>query len=346
MKEGDGVNWIIALGTLTGLIIFSCSGARAAEHKAYFAGGCFWGTEAWFKNLEGVKSTTVGYANGEPSAPSYEAVCTGLTGHAETVEVVFDDRRWDMYNLTALFLDLIDPLAENRQGADIGTQYRSGVYFSDPNDEAEIRAAWQEKSELLGRPLAVEVAPLRNFFPAEAYHQDYLEQNPHGYCHVSPLLLEDAKKIAPRKGRFTKPAYPDLKERLTAEQWAVTQENATEPPFTGRYDRHFERGIYVDAVTGEPLFASSDKFDSGCGWPAFSKPLAGSRLREKTDTSHGMIRTEVRSNAGDSHLGHVFDDGPKDKGGLRYCINSAALRFVPYDQMDAQGYGAWKKNVD
>lgn len=331
---------------LLGGLLFHQKPAYAETRKLYFAGGCFWGVEAWLKNLQGVTATTVGYANGENKAPSYEAVSTGLTGHTETVEIEYDWNLWDAYNLSVLFLDLIDPLAVNRQGPDIGTQYRSGIYYVDEADREGIQAAWDEKAAQLGKALAVEVKPLENFFDAEDYHQDYLEKNPYGYCHISPLMLEDAKTIVPRKTRFTKPEASDLRQQLTDEQWSVTQNTGTERAFTGEYDHHFERGIYVDVVTGEPLFSSRDKYDSGCGWPAFTRPIESFAVLEKMDASYGMIRQEVRSRAGDSHLGHVFEDGPKDKGGLRYCINSAALRFVPEEEMEAQGYGPWLVTLD
>lgn len=133
--------------------------------------------------------------------------------------------------------------------------------------------------------------------------------------------------------------------RLTPEQYRVTQESGTERPFTGEYDHHFEPGLYVDIVSGEPLFASSAKYNSGCGWPAFTKPIEGN-VTEHRDVSHGMVRTEVRSKHGDSHLGHVFPDGPPQAGGLRYCINSAALRFIPRDRMEAEGYGAYLDQVE
>jgi methionine-R-sulfoxide reductase len=142
---------------------------------------------------------------------------------------------------------------------------------------------------------------------------------------------------------FKKPSEAELEQKLTPEQFAVTQQAATEPAFQNEYWNNHAPGIYVDVVSGQPLFSSLDKFDSGCGWPSFTKPLSGGLLDERTDTSFGMTRTEVRSSAADSHLGHVFDDGPADKGGLRYCINSASLRFIPLDKMEAEGYGAQLK---
>ena len=192
------------------------------------------------------------------------------------------------------------------------------------------------------RPLAVEIKPLVNFYAAEDYHQDYLDKNPGGYCHIDPSLFKLARNARMEKPRsYVKPDDSVLREQLTPEQYAVTQENATERPFRNAYWNEHRPGIYVDITTGEPLFVSTDKFDSGCGWPSFSKPIDRKLVVEKKDTSHGMIRKEVRSSTGNAHLGHVFDDGPKDKGGLRYCINSASLRFIPKEKMEAEGYGSY-----
>ena len=184
--------------------------------------------------------------------------------------------------------------------------------------------------------------PLKNFYPAEDYHQDYLDKNPHGYCHLSPALFEmarkaNAKKVAP-KTSYTVKDQATLKKELTAMQYEVTQNSATEPPFRNEYWKEKREGIYVDITTGEPLFSSTDKFESGCGWPSFSKPISKKLIKEYLDKSHNMIRTEVRSKLGNAHLGHVFTDGPKDKGGLRYCINSASLRFIPKEEMEKEGY--------
>lgn len=191
-------------------------------------------------------------------------------------------------------------------------------------------------------PIAIEVKPLTNFYPAETYHQDYLDKNPGGYCHINPALFEMARKAnAPKTKVYQKPDDSTLRKELSAEQYAVTQKNATEPAFHNEYWNEHRPGIYVDITTGEPLFVSTDKFDSGCGWPSFSQPIQKDIIAEKKDTSHGMIRTEVRSKTGDAHLGHVFTDGPKEKGGLRYCINSASLRFIPKEKMKEEGYGEY-----
>lgn len=322
-------------------------------HTIYLAGGCFWGVEAYMKKLPGVYQTEVGYANGHTENPTYEEVCTGKTGFAETVKVVYDTSRITTSQLLDGFFMVVDPTSVNKQGNDRGDQYRSGIYYTEEGDKAIAEAAVAKQQEKYKAPIATEVKPLSVFCRAEEYHQDYLDKHPGGYCHIN---LKDADKFikeeglgAPKLQSLIRPedySAPDddvLREKLTPLQYQVTQKNGTEAPFTNEYDHTFDKGIYVDVVTGEPLFSSQDKYDSGCGWPSFTKPITPEVIDEKKDTSLHMTRTEVRSRGGDSHLGHVFNDGPKDAGGLRYCINSASLRFVPYDEMDAQGYGYLKQ---
>ena len=351
--------------------------------------------EEYFSRIPGVLDAQSGYANGTVEAPSYELVCTGTTGAAETVKVSYDPTVISLQTLTEQLFAIINPLSVNRQGNDVGTQYRSGVYYTDEADLPILQAVFAAVEGKYGQMLATELVPLASFYVAEDYHQDYLVKHPGGYCHVDFSTLETVQTEADKQasaeagqaggaggaaadsaggaaadsasdaaadssaaqaageagsaaaalaGRsFAKPSDEELRETLTEEQYRVTQQNATERAFTGEYDQFFERGIYVDVVTGEPLFSSADKYDSGCGWPAFTKPIDPSVIVEKEDGSFGMVRTEVRSNAGDSHLGHVFDDGPAEEGGLRYCINSASLRFVPFDELDAQGLGDFKE---
>lgn len=323
------------------------------QSEIYFAGGCFWGTEHFLKQIRGVELTEVGYANGNIANPSYEQVCSGNTNFAETVKVVYNPKEVGLPLLIDLYFKTIDPTSVNRQGNDRGSQYRTGIYYTNKDDLPVIQSAVQVLAKNYSKPLAVEVKPLSNFYKAEDYHQDYLDKHPEGYCHINPALFDLAKKAnkpeaAAKSNDATKPVYkkPDdatLRANLTKEQYAVTQKNATEPAFRNEYWNEKRPGIYVDITTGEPLFISTDKFDSGCGWPSFTKPIEKSSIEEKMDTSYGMRRVEVRSKTGDAHLGHVFTDGPADKGGLRYCINSASLRFIPKEKMKEEGYEEYIK---
>lgn len=356
-------------------------------HEIYFAGGCFWGVEEFYSRIPGVAEVESGYANGPTQSPTYQEVCFG-SGHAETVRIAFDPTIISLQSLTEALFTIIDPLSVNQQGNDRGVQYRTGIYYSDVQDLPVLEQVFQAVQEQYGQPLAVELLPLENFYPAEDYHQDYLKKNPGGYCHISfdslatvkteqqkaaeqlstgedictstssgqakapgatlpedPQTIEDAlADLAAGAGanKWEAPSDSVLRSMLTPMEYEVTQNAATEQAFTGEYDQFFARGIYVDVVTGQPLFSSANKYNSGCGWPAFTKPISASALVEHEDLSFGMVRTEVCSSGGNSHLGHVFPDGPRETGGLRYCINSASLRFIPYDEMDAEGYGSLK----
>lgn len=308
----------------------------------YLAGGCFWGTDHLMSLVPGVESTTVGYANSRVPDPTYRMVCSGETGAAETVMVEYDSARVALSDILALYFRSIDPLSVNRQGNDIGTQYRTGIYYTDPDDLPVINALVATVARRYAEPLAVEVAPLQNFYPAEDYHQNYLYDNPGGYCHVNPALFEEARNLHSRSSADKE----ELRSRLTPLQWEVTQNGATERPFLNEYDHEFRPGIYVDITDDTPLFVSSRKYDSGCGWPAFSRPISDDLITEHTDTSFGRIRTEVRSASSGAHLGHVFPDGPADDGGLRYCINSASLRFIPLEEMAIAGYADYIPLID
>ena len=330
------------------------NGGTADMDKAreiYLAGGCFWGVEEYFSRIPGVVDTISGYANGTKENPSYQEVCTGRTGHAETVRVVYDPDSVSLETLVRQYFKIIDPTVRDRQGNDIGNQYRTGVFYVNEEDIPTLETIFAEEQAKRTKPVVTELKPLSRFYEAEEYHQDYLVKNPGGYCHVDFSTLKDLpapvrKTVTVNPEDYRKPDEVTLKETLTKEQYEVTQEAATERPFGNAYYNSKRVGIYVDIVTGEPLFSSSDKYDSGCGWPSFTKPIADEVVTERRDASHGMIRTEVRSRVGDSHLGHVFDDGPIDKGGLRYCINSASLRFIPYEEMEKEGYGECRSLCD
>ena len=309
----------------------------------YLAGGCFWGVEGYFKRIEGVKGTTCGYANGRTENPSYEDVCRHDTRHAETVKVDFDDEVISLEDLLIYYFRIIDPVSVNKQGNDVGTQYRTGIYYTDESQLPVIKAAIEREQRKYSEKIAVEVLPIENFYSAEEYHQDYLDKNPNGYCHIN-LSLADEPIV--RSEKYKRKTDNELKESLTPLQYDVTVNAATERPFDNEFNSNFERGIYVDITSGEPLFFSTDKFESGCGWPSFSKPIQKDLVKYSEDLSLGRRRIEVRSNVADAHLGHVFDDGPSELGGLRYCINSAALRFIPLDKMDEEGYGYLKKYVE
>lgn len=312
----------------------------------YFAGGCFWGTAHLFSLVPGVESAEAGYANSIVENPSYKLVCTGMTEAVETVKVDYNDDLVSLTDLTMLYFKSIDPISLNRQGNDVGTQYRTGIYYTDPSDAVVVDTLLATLQRRYREPLAVETGMLRNFYPAEEYHQDYLYKNPDVYCHVDPALFKEARSVGKRSSAACDVDKSDLRKRLTPLQWEVTQNCATERPFTNEYDHEFRKGIYVDIVDGTPLFLSSRKYDSGCGWPAFTRPISDSLINEFTDTSFGRIRTEVKSSSSGSHLGHVFTDGPKEEGGLRYCINSASLRFIPLENMEAEGYGEFIPMVE
>lgn len=308
--------------------------------EIYLAGGCFWGVEAYFSRITGVLETDTGYANGITDKTSYREIHG--TDHAETVKITYNSGIIALEELLTHYFRIIDPLSVNKQGNDAGRQYRTGIYYTDKADAPVIQAFLKRIQANYSRPIAVETEALKHFIRAEEYHQDYLKKNPGGYCHIN-ISLADVPLYD--ESRFQTPDAKRLKEQLTPLQYSVTQEKATERPFTSEYDKFEGKGIYVDIVTGKPLFSSSDKYDAGCGWPSFTKPITSQAVDFVQDGSHGMERIEVTAKTGGAHLGHVFDDGPQDKTGLRYCINGASLRFVPYEEMDSAGYGEYKQYV-
>ena len=310
----------------------------------HLAGGCFWGLEAYMQKLNGVEAAVSGYANGKTENPSYYDLKT--SGHAETVKVIYNPDIISLEDILAHYLRVVNPVSVNKQGNDVGTQYRTGIYYTDEADKTIIENILAKEQTKHDKPIAIEVEPLKQFYDAEEYHQDYLEKNPGGYCHIDLSLadkpLDKDKEPMIDSSRYIKPSDEELKKSLTDIQYDVTQNSATERAFSHEYHDSFKRGIYVDITTKEPLFSSTDKFESGCGWPSFSKPISKDVVKYFEDNSHFMHRTEVRSRSGDAHLGHVFNDGPMELGGQRYCINGASLEFIPYEEMDEKGYGYLK----
>lgn len=313
--------------------------SQEKENVIYLAGGCFWGLEKLMQSIPGVIDAQSGYANGTGKADAkYQTILGGKTGFRETVRVEYDPAKVSLDHLLLAYFYVIDPTVLNKQGNDPGTQYQTGIYYTNTQVQAVVeRIVELERGR--HKVFAVEVGPLKNYYPAEEYHQNYLDKNPGGYCHISPAKIKLLSSLKIDAGAYKKPAAETIRDKLTAEQFQVTQQNGTERPFHNEFWDKFAKGIYVDIVTGEPLFSSTDKYQSSCGWPAFTKPIEAPLLVERKDTSYGMVRIEVRSRSGDSHLGHVFTGDRESPNGVRYCINSASLRFIPYEQMEAEGYG-------
>lgn len=304
--------------------------------KIYLAGGCFWGMEGYFKQLLGVKITSVGYANGKTENTNYKILKE--TDHSETLEVIYDKNKIRLEEILLHFFRIIDPISINKQGNDVGRQYRTGIYYLDDDDIEVINKVYSYIENKICCKIVVEKEKLKNYIKAEEYHQNYLSKNPNGYCHINLKIVEEP--LFDKK--YDKPEIEVLRRELPPLSFEVTQNSATERAFTSELENFYEKGIYVNIVTGEPLFLSYDKFDSGCGWPSFTRPIINQNIVYRKDESHNMVRTEVLSNRDYAHLGHVFTDGPFDKGSLRYCINGAALRFIPYDKMDELGYEDYK----
>ncbi|MFC7786588.1 peptide-methionine (R)-S-oxide reductase MsrB [Rossellomorea sp. GCM10028870] len=303
--------------------------------KATFAGGCFWCMVEPFDEQEGIESVVSGYTGGDMANPTYKDVTSGGTGHYEAVQITFDPDRFPYEKLLDLYWKQIDPTDSEGQFNDRGDSYRTAIFHHNHNQkmQAEESKRELEQSGVFKETVVTQILPAREFYPAEAYHQDFYKRNAFRYA-----LYKRGSGREDFLNKYWPKDRSHLKEHLTEMQYFVTQENGTEPPFENEYWDNKEEGIYVDIVSGEPLFTSKDQYDSGCGWPSFTKPVMDASVKEQYDLSHRSTRIEVRSREADSHLGHVFTDGPGPKG-LRYCINSASLRFIPKGKLEEEGYG-------
>ncbi|MES9906540.1 MAG: peptide-methionine (R)-S-oxide reductase MsrB [Sedimenticola sp.] len=335
---------------------------------ATFAGGCFWCVESGFEQLPGVYEAISGYSGGGDKNPSYRRVAAGGTGHTEAVQVYYDPKIISYSGLLQGLWRMMDPTDSGGQFADRGSQYRPAIFYHNAEQKKQAEAA-RDKLTADGRykkPVTIEIVPFTQFYDAEEHHQDYYRKNPIRYNFYTSnsgryqfvdevwgedrnvdftRFKDDETEVTDKMTtteQFTKPAKAAIKEMLTPLQYHVTQEEGTERPFDNPYWDQRQPGIYVDIVTGEPLFSSTDKYKSGTGWPSFSRPIAADVVTEKTDRKLFSTRTEIRSRIGDSHLGHVFDDGPAPTG-QRYCMNSASLRFILKEDLESEGYGDYMK---
>lgn len=310
-----------------------------SHQLATFAGGCFWCMVSPFEEMPGIIKVVSGYTGGHKENPTYQEVCSETTGHYEAVQITYESTLFPYEKLLQLYWSQIDPTDPGGQFHDRGSSYRTAIFYHNEEQEekAQLSKDELEKSGRFAKPIVTQILPASVFYAAEEYHQGYHKKNP---LHYKGYRKGSGREDFIEDNWQQKKDAKKLKEELTSLQYEVTQNNGTEPAFNNEFWDHKEEGLYVDIVSGEPLFSSLEKFDSGCGWPSFTKPLHSNQVKEKSDYTHFMVRTEVRSKGGDSHLGHVFNDGPGPEG-LRYCINSAALRFIPKADLEKEGYGEY-----
>jgi peptide methionine sulfoxide reductase msrA/msrB len=311
--------------------------------KATFAGGCFWCMEKPFEQVEGVLSVTSGYIGGNTTNPTYQNY--GAGGHIEAVEIAYEPDKVSYDQLLDIFWRQIDPTDAGGQFVDRGKEYSTAIFYHSEEQKnlAEISKKNLADKKIFDKPIVTPIIPATVFYSAEGYHQDYYKKNPLRYklYRFGSGRDQFLEKSWDKKNKKEKMSKSELKDKLTPLQYEVTQNDGTEPPFQNEYWNNTEPGIYVDIVSGEPLFSSTDKFKSGTGWPSFSKPIDSQNIVEKEDRKLFSVRTEVRSSDGDSHLGHVFDDGPQPTG-QRYCINSASMKFISAENLEKEGYGEFK----
>jgi peptide methionine sulfoxide reductase msrA/msrB len=319
------------------------------EEVATLAGGCFWCMQAPFEKVQGVIKVVAGYAGGNEPNPTYEEVSSGKTKYRESIQVYFDPQVISFSEILEVYWRQFDPTDEGGSFHDRGHQYTSAIFYHDDKQEEVAEQSKKElsKSGIFDKSVVTPIIKYSTFYPAEEYHQDYYKKNPERYHSYREGSGRDEfiMKTWSEEKKYIKPSDEELKKKLNDLQYKVTQKEGTERAFQNEYWDNHKPGIYVDIVTGEPLFSSKDKFESGTGWPSFTKPIDPQYLNKKVDKSLGMERVEVRSKIGDSHLGHIFDDGPAPTG-LRYCLNSAALRFIPKDKMKEEGYGEYLPLVE